>query len=488
MAPFTIADSQVFMKKLLLFVSISMLQAPAYAQLLAPFKDEMGRTKWQYVANFSSSVLILLLLITVCFLYVAHRRARNSNRELLEIKRSLERRVAERTANLQQANHAMEGEVAQHKETAARLQSSERYIKSILDSMPLMLIGLNHNMEITQWNQMAETTTGMGPDIVLGKPLWEAYPTITLSPAQVEEVLAEQKTVTIKHSQRGQYYFDITLYALQDQPETGLVILVDDITQQMKAENQLVQRDKMSAMGELASAMAHDIHSPLTTILNTLQYVQKQANLASTEQAFKAIKSDLTPKLAVAQNSGKQASAIIHNLLEFAGSHGDKKQPADIPVIMNHSLDLAAGLLSHSSGFNFSDITIEREYEPKLPQFPCFVAELQQVFLSLLRHAFHSICGRLGQPGYSPVIRLEIAQFYDSLWVKVQHNGIGLNSEEQMDVFEPFFSNTSSEGSSPVEQRLSFSYFIVTEHHAGQMAVTSDPDIGTTFHIQLQLS
>lgn len=196
----------------------------------------------------------------------------------------------------------------------------------------------------------------------------------------------------------------------------------------------------------------------------------------------------MAAKLAVAENSGKQASAIIHNLLEFAGSHGDKKQPADIQVIMNHSLDLATGLLSHSSGFSFSDITIERDYEANLPRFACFVAELQQVFLSLLRHAFHSVCGRLGQADYQPQIRLEIAQFYDSLWVKVQHNGVGLTSEAQMDIFEPFFSNTSADGSSPVEQRLSFSYFIITEHHAGQMAVTSDPDIGTTFHIQLQLN
>ena len=475
------------MKYLLLFCLTALYQVPTYAAILDPFKDEEGRTKWQYVANFSSSVLILLLLVTVAFLYFAHRRASQSNRELQEIRRSLEQRVAERTANLQSANNALEGEITQHKETTSRLQSSEAYIKSILDSMPLMLIGLNNSMEITQWNRMAETTTGMGPEIVLGKNLWEAYPTITLSQAQVEEALAEQKTVTIKHSQRGQYYFDITLYALHDQLETGLVILVDDITQQMKAENQLVQRDKMSAMGELASAMAHDINSPLATILNTLQYVQKQAAEAPSEQSFDEIKTRLGPKLVIAENSGKQASAIIHNLLEFAGSQGDKKQPADIAMIMNHSLDLASGLLSHSSGFNFSDIQVERDYEAGLPPLPCFVAELQQVFLSLLRHAFHSICGRLGQENFAPFIKVEIAEFYESLWVKVQHNGVGLSSEAQMDIFEPFFSNTSEHAACPVEQRLSFSHFIITDHHSGQMAVTSDPEIGTTFHIQLQM-
>ena len=107
--------------------------------------------------------------------------------------------------------------------------------------------------------------------------------------------------------------------------------------------------------------------------------------------------------------------------------------------------------------------------------------------MSLLRHSFHSICAALPQPDFEPVIRIEIAEFYDALWVKVQHNGKGLNSEDQQDIFEPFFSNTANEHANPVEHRLSFSHFIITEHHKGQMAVTSDVDVGTTFHIQLQL-
>ena len=80
---------------------------------------------------------------------------------------------------------------------------------------------------------------------------------------------------------------------------------------------------------------------------------------------------------------------------------------------------------------------------------------------------------------------MEVGEFYDSLWIKVQHNGRALTPDEQHDIFQPFFSLESSISACPVEHRLSYSYFIITDHHHGQMAVTSDENFGTTFNIQL---
>ena len=76
--------------------------------------------------------------------------------------------------------------------------------------------------------------------------------------------------------------------------------------------------------------------------------------------------------------------------------------------------------------------------------------------------------------------------FYDSLWIKVQHNGKSLSGEEQQTIFEPFFQGELTE-EDRIENRLSFSYFIITEDHGGRMSVTSNVEIGTTFHIQLEL-
>ena len=158
-----------------------------------------------------------------------------------------------------------------------------------------------------------------------------------------------------------------------------------------------------------------------------------------------------------------------------------------ITEVVNHSLEIASSLLSHPSGFRFSDIKIIRQYE-SVANISLIISEIQQVFLSLFRHAFHSLSERMGTPNFVPEIQVDINELYDAIWVKIHHNGKGLSAEEQLEIFEPFFSNNSEGAACPIEHRLSFSYFIVTEHHAGQMAVTSDLELGTTFHIQFQVA
>ena len=457
------------MKNVVAFMVFFAFSLQAFAEKAIPFKNADGTTKWQHVANFSAIVFIAILLITAVFLIVANRRAAKANRELTDIKATLEDRVERRTASLN--------------ETTAQLLSREAYIASIVESMPLVLIGLNQNMEIIQWNHVAETSTGRPIATVLGKNLWDAYPAITLTPEQVQHVLTSKETLTIKHSQRDQYYFDITLYAVTDKDETGIVILVDDITKQMKAENKVAERDKASAMGELTSAMAYDINLPLHTILSTLENAQEQ--LKSDDQG--EIKTYLSSAFAVAQQSGKQVSAIIQNLLQLASSHHDKKRTANVTELMDQSIVLAGDLFADASALNFNNIVITRSYMASLPMIPCIAAELQQVFVRLLRNAFYALNTAVKTKAITPSIHVEVGEFYDSLWIKVQHNGVCLTAKEQQDIFQPFFSLTADIPACPVEQRLSYSYFIITDHHRGQMAVTSDEHFGTTFNIQLPL-
>lgn len=467
------------MAKIILSLFVLFFTHPASASLIQYFKDEQGETKWQYVANFSSGLLILLLSIVAISLFFSHRRAQKANRELKEIRDALEQRVLERTATLDKSNQLL-------KESTDLLRFSEAYIKDILESMPLMLIGLDKEMNVTQWNQYAEKNTGVNHQGAIGKNLWEAYPPITIAPSQVSEVLESNTPMTVKHSQRGQYYFDITIYPLQEQLETGVVILIDNVTKRILAENKLVQRDKMSSMGELASAMAHDIDIPLRAILNDLQAVHQAIGQLNPDDQNTTNIEATQELLTDAAEKGKQASGVIANLLDFSRSHGGEKRDAQIPDIVEHSIELANSVLQESDGLRFQDIKIERHYENDLPSIPCYVAELQQVFLSLFRHACHSM-SQVNKEGFEPTLHLDISECYGALWIKVQHNGLGLSHEEQQFIFEPFF-NTADGKESEVGKRLSFSYFIITEYQQGQIAVTSDPDIGTTFHIQLQLN
>ncbi|WP_297188731.1 ATP-binding protein [uncultured Porticoccus sp.] len=467
---------------------------PATASIIPYFRLEDGHTNWQYVANWSSGIFIILLSITVVTLFFSRRQAHRANKALEVIRQELEQRVKERTATLdesnrllQKANVLLQGEIVQHRETTSRLRSSEAYIKDVLSSMPLMLIGLTETGSITQWNRRAEEITGIPAAQAVTKNLWKTYPTITLSKDQVKKALNDKKPVTIKHSQRGQYHFDITIYPLRNQAETDAVILIDDVTQHILTSNMLIQRDKMSSMGELAATMAHDINAPLQIILNDIQTAYR---LLQTNREDSPWADDVTGVLEEADHQGQQALAVINNLLDFSKSRGGEKRLANITGLIEHTIELANDVLSVPSGLRFREITIERHYSRNLPDIPCYASELQQVFLSLFRHACHAL-GQVNKSGHTPIIRIQIIVCYDMLWIKVQHNGLGISYDEQQYIFEPFFTNKAGKSSAEdydAGKRLSFSHFIITEQHKGQLAVTSDMNVGTTFHIQLPLA
>ena len=169
------------MMRCLLFISIFLQSQPLYAGLKMQFKYPDGSTNWQHVANWSGAILILLLSIAVINLFFTRRKVRKSNLELNEIRNGLELRVQERTATLDESNRLLketnkllENEIAKHVGTASRLRISESYIKDILRSMPLMLVGVNKDGQITQWNKLAEEITGKKAQDVLDKNLWNA--------------------------------------------------------------------------------------------------------------------------------------------------------------------------------------------------------------------------------------------------------------------------------------------------------------------------
>ncbi|MDB2554249.1 ATP-binding protein [Porticoccaceae bacterium] len=460
------------MKKLFAFAPL-LYSSLATADIFWFVRNTDGSTNWQYVANFSSGILIIVVSITALRLFFSRRQVRRYNNELEEIRTQLELRVKERTANL-------EAEIVEHRTTMARLRSSEAYITSILRSMPLMLIGLNNENKITQWNHRAEEISGMPSDSVVGQDLWDAYPNISLTPAQIQQALDDNETLTIKYSQRGQYHFDITIYPLQEQSETGVVILLDDVTQRVKNEAMLIQRDKMSSMGEMASIMAHDINIPLRAIIKDVKEVRQ--DLTDEPMDIEGMREMLEDAVI----RGQQATSIIDNLLDFSGSGGGTKAEANMLDVISHSVELANDVLSVMPGLRFKDVKVNIDCPEDIPEIPCYITEMQQVFLSLFRHSCYAL-GKVDEDEHTPVINIEVTVFYDHLWVRIQHNGRGINLDEQKTIFEPFTADGDANGQYDAGKRLSFSHFIVVEQHQGQIALTSDPAVGTTFHIQLPL-
>lgn len=473
------------MKKILLLALLTLQSSSVFAFTITLFKDEHGVTNWQHLANWTGGTLLILLLVVSMYLHTARRHAHRANRELKAIRSDLEQRVRDRTDTLdrsnrmlQESNQMLEKEVTQHRLTTEQLLSSETYIKDILTSMPLMLVSLDQDGLVTQWNKRVAEVSGISADQALGKTLWQAYPQMTVTPEHIQQAIHDKKTIHLKQSLRSLYHFDVTIYPLKE--KAGVVILVDDVTKQASAESLLIHNDKMSFMGELASTMAHDINLPLQAIMMDLRRFQRVLDKGERIDQLGDLIDGMSAK-------GEQVSGIISNLLAFARSRNGEKQMVDIADVVENTISLANEVVSVSDDLPFAQINLVRDFEKQLPPLPCYVTELQQVLLSLFRHSCGALQQRAGEEGHHPKIKVQLSESYGNLWIKIQHNGIGLTGDEQRSLFEPLFTDKTPEQDFDAGQRLSFSYYIITEQHQGHMAVTSDVDVGSTIHIQLPL-
>ena len=447
-----------------------------------------GETNWQYVANTSSSVLILALSYTAIKLFLSRRQVSRYNRELEKNREQLENRVEERTSNLneankllQSANTALAEEIKEHLNTTNQLRGSEAYITDILRSMPLMLIGLDDQNRITQWNRQAENISGIDAQHALGNNLWECYQEIPLTEQNVDRSRTDRKAVSLKYSQREQYHFNILIYPLHNQLETGVVILIDNVTEQVNTNNLLIQRDKMSSMGEMAAVMAHDINLPLSASLKDLQVVRQ----ALAEESADRI--ELNEFLENALIRGQQATSIIENLIAFSTGGGEEKKQTSIIEIIENSLELANTLLSNPSELRFKDISVVQQHAENISDILCHTTEIQQVFLSLFRHACYSLSA-IDDADHAPTINISTTDEGHSVTVRIFHNGIAINEEQQQYIFEPFSNQGQNRHHYPAASRLSFAHFIVVDQHQGNIAVTSNETDGTTFHLQLPIA
>jgi PAS domain S-box-containing protein len=457
------------------------------------FKDENGSTNWQHLANWTSGTLIIILAVVILSLIVAHRRLRKYNRQLHSVRAELEDRVIERTATLDSANQQLtdsnkllEVEVDQHLKTSQQLSSSESYIKNILASMPLVLVSIDAKGLVTQWNRKAEELSGIAATSAIGNNLWEVYPEIVLTWEQVTQVIEQGEGFTYPHRQRGIHFYDVTLYPLRGADKQGVVILVNDVSKQKQAENMLVHNEKIASMTELASAMAHDINTPLQGMLLDLQSFQQLLSKQSGSEVVgqQAVK-QLNDLLTDASTRAETVANIVKNLLSFSRGRNEQKQAQQVTVLLDNAVMLANDMLVLPGDMQFNKIEIKKRYQPELPLLNCYATELQQVFLNLIRHACYALENITGNK--QPEISISVALEVDSLWICLSHNGAVLSDDEQTTIFEPSLSVILPQRDVDSQKRLSFSNFIVTEQHQGQMAVTSDQEHGTKFHIQLML-
>lgn len=393
------------------------------------------------------------------------------------------------------------------KKTEQELRHLRNYLSNVFDSMPSVLVGVDADEKITQWNTEAMRATGLSVNEAVGQPLAQAFPHLLSEVDRIRKAMRTRETqVELKKASQKNgrtRYEDITIYPLISNGVEGAVIRVDDITEQIRLEEMMVQSEKMLSVGGLAAGMAHEINNPLAGMMQTadvmgsrLTNLEMPPNRKAAEEIgirmedIKAFmeKRGILRMVKTINESGQRVAEIVDNMLSFARKSNAAISTHNPVELLDQILALAATDYDLKKKYDFKAIEIVKEYEPDLPEVPCEGAKLQQVFLNILRNGAQAMQESMEKDSrHKPkfILRMAMERKTNMLQMEIEDNGPGMDKETCKRVFEPFY--TTKPVGVGTGLGLSVSYFIITENHGGEMSVESTPGVGTKFIIRLPI-
>ena len=399
----------------------------------------------------------------------------------------------------------LEQELVVRKIFEDKIEALQHHLNGIINSIPSIIVGLNHSLKITEWNTAAEQFTGVSQDKALGKSIMRVFPK-AIDIIGKKEIISSVKQV--HHCPRVEFttedgmtlFLEAALYPLAVDSSGGVVIRIDDLTTQSRLENIMVQTEKMMSVGGLAAGMAHEINNPLGGILQSAQNIQRridpvsEANIKKAHDAGTDIKQvyvyleqrGIVNFIKGIRDLAERVAGIVHNMLHFSRASDSKLIPSDLSELINRTITLATSDYDLKKSYDFKRIEIYKEFEPKLPLVPCSPPELEQVLLNLVRNAAQAMFlnPHKSQKEHFMITVRTYKDGHDAV-IEVEDTGPGMPEGVKEHVFEPFF--TTKEVGIGTGLGLSVSNFIIKTKHKGVMSVQSEEGKGTTFTIRIPL-
>jgi two-component system NtrC family sensor kinase len=246
-------------------------------------------------------------------------------------------------------------------------------------------------------------------------------------------------------------------------PEQSVVVLIEDVTEQQALETQLVQSEKLAAVGQLVSGVAHELNNPLTSIAGLSEFLLEQKELGKKDRGH----------LQVIQEQAQRAGRIVRNLLTFAHKGSAESLPVDLNDVIRRTLSLMGYDLK------LKDIAVKRELAAVLPDVWGDRHGLQQVVLNLVTNAAQAMADNPRERSR----QITISTWFDSqVHLRVADTGPGIADEVMQSVFTPFF--TTKEPGKGTGLGLSITYSIV-ERHGGHITVERPAAGGASFRVDL---
>jgi PAS domain S-box-containing protein len=374
-----------------------------------------------------------------------------------------------------------------------------RYLQNVIDSMPSILVAVDPDGHIIQWNKEAARVTGLAAEEVEGRSFKSVFPHLEQQMEQVKQAVTRRepiKTERLTTERGGETRFsDVVVYPLTANGVEGAVIRVDDVTARVRIEEMMVQTEKMMSVGGLAAGMAHEINNPLGAILQGCQNIVRRVSpdLPKNQEVAEQLGIDLDLMHKYLDNrgilrfidgireAGSRAAKIVADMLHFSRRSDSRFLPVDLTDLADAAIRLATSDYDLKKKYDFKQVEIERDYDPDLDKVLCDRTQIEQVLLNLVKNAAQAMASV--EDLAKPKLTLRTRREGDFARIEVIDNGPGMDEATRKRVFEPFF--TTKEVGVGTGLGLSVSYFIITEQHKGHISVESQPGQGARFVVLL---
>jgi len=367
-------------------------------------------------------------------------------------------------------------DITAQREAEAALARTREHMQNILDNSPVMIITTDLEGKIASFNRRAEQVLGYGANDLMG----QSPNTLYLEPSERDALLrrvqqegaVREYETNLLHKDGSKVPVAITLTQLKDSAGRmiGTVGASRDISTRKSLMNQVIQSERLAAVGRLAAGVAHEINNPLAVIgeisgyLNDLIEEKEDLDVGELVDELR----HWLPKLAKHVERGRN---ITYRMLRFA-----RKSEASVNVVeVSKALEEVVPFLNKEA--KLAGVTIHRDFQPELPSVHVEEMQLQEIFLNLMTNAIQAMRQR-GQGN----IWLSTRAADGKVLVEVRDDGPGIAEAVQDRLFDPFV--TTKPPGQGTGLGLSICYAIV-KRYDGEIRVDSRPGQGATFTVVL---
>jgi PAS domain S-box-containing protein len=362
-------------------------------------------------------------------------------------------------------------DVTEKRTMERQLRRQEEFRRHLLESFPDLILVLDPKASYTFVSSRIRDLLGYGPEQLMGKKIEEVTDN---SPELVSlyRLVAngQQALATSEYGARHQDGNWRTMLGTAsplldtEGKPAGVIISVRDVTTEKKLEQQVIQSERLAAMGQMIGGFAHELNNPLTSILGMTELLQDSETSESSRKQLVSL-----------HQQARRAAEIVQNLQYFARPPAPGRSPVNLSELIQRTLHLQAYPLRKSN------ITVDFLQDPTLPAVMADPNQLMQVFLNLILNADQAI----RESREKGTIRIRLGRNPDSVWVMFQDDGPGIAQEVLPHIFDPFF--TTKRPGRGTGLGLSICKTLLREHNGNIEAATAQGG-GAVFTIKLPVT